>query len=147
VILPLTFMLIFVAQMLWIWHSVVEFTRDGARYAATHCWNPDASNVLQYMESHVPRMIDMNQFQTNQAGIQVTYFTANPDGSQAPFSGDTCGAICIPDTVSVSITNYQFMRFASFIKLPPVTIPPFTTNLPMESAGYNQDPGSGACVE
>ena len=48
VILPLTFMLVFVAEMAWIWHSVVDFTRDGARYAATHCWEPDgsASNVI-----------------------------------------------------------------------------------------------------
>ena len=41
VILPLTFMTIFVAEMLWIWHSVADFTRDGARYAATHCWMSD----------------------------------------------------------------------------------------------------------
>ena len=38
VMLPLTFMVIFVAEMLWVWHSVIDFTRDGARYAATHCW-------------------------------------------------------------------------------------------------------------
>ena len=31
VILPLTFMMIFVSEMLWVWHSVVDFTRDGAR--------------------------------------------------------------------------------------------------------------------
>ena len=46
VILPLTFMIIFVSEMLWVWHSVVDFTRDGARYAATHCWMGDGSNVL-----------------------------------------------------------------------------------------------------
>src|SRR5437763_15888478 len=34
VLLPLTFMVIFVAEMLWIWHSVADFTRDEARYAA-----------------------------------------------------------------------------------------------------------------
>ena len=60
VILPLTFMLVFVAEMAWIWHSVVDFTRDGARYAATHCYEPDgsASNVLAYMQANVPLMID-----------------------------------------------------------------------------------------
>src|ERR1019366_5779452 len=36
VVLPLTFMIVFVSEMLWIWHSVADFTRDGARYAATH---------------------------------------------------------------------------------------------------------------
>ena len=58
VILPLTFMTIFVAEMLWIWHSVADFTRDGARYAVTHCWMADGSNVTGYMQSHVPAMID-----------------------------------------------------------------------------------------
>ena len=47
----------------------------------------------------------------------------------------------MPDTVSVSITNYQFLRFAGFMKLPPVTIPPFTTSVPMESAGYQDASG------
>ena len=45
VILPLTFMVIFVSEMLWVWHSVTDFTRDGARYAATHCWMSDTGNV------------------------------------------------------------------------------------------------------
>ncbi|MCL5743241.1 MAG: pilus assembly protein, partial [Acidobacteria bacterium] len=62
VVLPLTFALIFVAEMLWVWHSVVDFTREGARYAATHCWQADGANVTAYMEQHVPRMIDMDQF-------------------------------------------------------------------------------------
>ena len=30
VIVPFTFAIIFVAEMLWVWHSVVDFTRDGA---------------------------------------------------------------------------------------------------------------------
>src|SRR5262249_57764962 len=37
VILPLTFMIVFVAEMIWTWHSVVDFTRAGAQFAATHC--------------------------------------------------------------------------------------------------------------
>jgi hypothetical protein len=141
VILPLTFMTIFVSEMLWIWHSVAELTRDGARYATTHCWTSDGSNVLQYIESHVPPMIDQAQFQNNAAGIQISYFS---DGGITPFTGDTCGGVCVPDAVSVSVTNYQFLRFSAFMKLPPVTIPPFTTTLPMESAGFVD--GSGVCV-
>ena len=30
--LPLTFAVIFTSQLLWVWHSIVEFTRDGARF-------------------------------------------------------------------------------------------------------------------
>ena len=76
VILPLTFMIVFVSEMLWVWHSVADFTRDGARYAATHCWMADGSNVAGpggYMPTHVPPMIDMDQFQNGAAGIQVQY--------------------------------------------------------------------------
>jgi hypothetical protein len=141
VILPLTFMTVFVAEMLWIWHGVADFTRDGARYASTHCWEQDGSNVIAYMESHVPAIIDQAQFQNGAAGISVQYYS---DGGVTPFSGDTCGGVCIPETVSVSVTNYQFLRFASFMKQPPVQIPPFTTMVPMESAGF-QD-ASGVCV-
>jgi len=141
VIVPLVFMCIFVAQMLWVWHSVVDFTRDGARYAATHCWMADSGNVLQYMQSHVPLMIDQNQFQTNGALIQIQYFQRDPaSGALSAFSGNSgeCSAGCIPDAVSVGVANYQFFRFSTFMKLPPVTIPPFTTNLAMESAGCDE---------
>ena len=153
VVLPLTFMIVFVSEMLWVWHSVVDFTRDGARYAATHCWMADASNVAGtggYMPTHVPPMIDMDQFQTGAAGIQVKYYQADlTTGALTEFSCDSgeCSAACVPDAVSVSITSYKFTRFSGFFKLPAVTIPPFTTSVPMESAGCNQDPDqSGSCL-
>jgi len=144
VALPLTFMIVFVAEMLWIWHSVNDFTRAGARYAATHCWTTDggAGNVIDYMEANVPPMIDMNQFQNGAAGIQVQYFAQNPDGTLSPFDGGSClSTLCVPDSVSVSITSYQFLRFSSFFKLPPVTIPPFTATAAMESGGYADNTG------
>jgi hypothetical protein len=147
VILPLTFMLIVVAQMLWIWHSVADFTRDGARYAATHCWIGDGSNVTTWMQSHVPPMIDQNQFQTGAATVQVSYFSQDPvSGTLSPFTGcpAECSTNCIPDAVSVSVTSYQYLRFASYFRLPPVSIPPFTTTIPMESAGCDE---AGVCVQ
>jgi hypothetical protein len=134
VILPLTFMTIFVAEALWIWHSVVDFTRDGARYAVTHyCQAPDGSNVVTYMQSHVPPMIDQIQFQAGgSATVQVQYL----DATGAPFAQGDC-ADCVPDIVSVSVANYTFGRLAGFLKLPGIPMPPFTTNLPMESAGMD----------
>ena len=146
VVLPLTFMTIFVAEILWVWHSVVDYTRDGARYAATHCWQSDGSNVLGYMTSHVPRMIDMEQFQNGSVGLTVEYFSKDPDsGELAAFTCDAaeCSADCIPDAVSVSVTNYQFTRMASFFRLAPVTMTDFRTSVPMQSGGCDE---AGSCL-
>ena len=145
VALPLTFMVIVISQMLWIWHSVVDFTRDGARYGATHCYTGDGSNVVSYMQANVPPMIDQNEFQNGTVNILVQYYAQQPDGSMVAFTGcaATCGANCIPDAVSVSVTNYQYLRFSGYLGLPPVTMPPFTTTIPMESAGCDE---AGNCV-
>jgi hypothetical protein len=145
VILPLTFMTLFVAQMLWVWHSAIEFTRDGARYAATHCWQADGGNVQAYMQSHVPRMIDMDQFQSGAVGFEVRYFAKDDSGTLVDFScdGGDCSVNCIPDAVSVRISNYQFLRFSSYMKLPPVTMPDFRASMPVESAGCDE---GGVCT-
>ena len=141
-ILPLTFAIIFVAEMLWVWHSVVDFTRDGARYAATHCWTAGAQNVTTYMRSHVPRMIDMDQFQQGQAEISVRYLARDPaTGSLSDFTCDSgeCSIDCVPDAVTVSVSSYEFRRFVNFLGLPPVAIPDFRTSVPIESAGCDPE--------
>src|SRR5688500_195901 len=76
-IMPMTAAIIFTAQLLWIWHSVVDFTRDGARYATTHCWQGAGENVIAYMRTNVPAMIDRDQFQQGTAEIAVEYFSRN----------------------------------------------------------------------
>src|SRR5947207_9315370 len=121
VILPLTFAIVFAAEMLWVWHSVVDFTRDGARYSTMHCWTANGDNVMTYMRSHVPRMIDMDQFQQGQAEIAVRYLSRDPDtGSLTDFTCDSgeCSVNCIPDAVTVSISSYEFRRFVNFLGLP-----------------------------
>src|SRR6266851_4081085 len=64
VFVPLIFGIVFVSEMYWTWHSMAEFTREGARYAATHCWQGDANNVVNYMQTHVPPVIDFDQFRS-----------------------------------------------------------------------------------
>ena len=148
VLMPLTFMLIFTSQLLWVWHSIAEFTRDGARYASTHCWQGAGENVRTYMRTHVPPMIDMDQFTTGGAAeIEVQYFAKDPDtGSLGEFScdGAECSTECIPDAVTVRVTAYEFRRFMSFLGLPGVVAPNFQTSLPMESVGC--DPEQGSCL-
>ena len=146
VLVPLTFGIVFVSEMLWVWHSVVELNRDVARYAATHCYQGDTQNVITYMQTHVPRMVDQEQFKQGQATLQVKYFGRDPDSGQlTPFSCDgDCSVDCIPDAVTVSITDYQFKHFLDYLKLQPITMPPFSTSLPMECAGC--DPQQGSCL-
>jgi Flp pilus assembly protein TadG len=146
VLLPLTFGIVFVSEMYWVWHSMVEFTRDGARYASTHCWQSGADNVLSYMYANVPGTIDRNQFQgTGSAQIVVQYYQRDPaTGQLSAFAGcsGNCSVDCVPDSVTVSVTNYQFLRFVSYLHLPPIQMPSFPTSMPIESSGCNE---SGNC--
>jgi Flp pilus assembly protein TadG len=146
VLLPLTFGIVYVAEMYWVWHSIVELTRDGARYAATHCWQGDSQNVITYMQTHVPVNIDQIQFQNGGlAQINVQYFQIDPTtGNLNAFScqGD-CSTTCVPDAVTVSVTNYEFRAFVSFLNLPPVQMPAFPTSMPIQSNGC--DPEQNAC--
>jgi hypothetical protein len=147
VILPLTFGLLFLCEMLWVWHSVVELTRDTARYAATHCYQDGFANVTAYAQAHVPRTIDMQQFVEGPAAISVAYYSQDASSGQLiPFAGNcsaACSVDCMPDAVTVTITNYTFVHFLDFLKLPGVAIPAFPTSLPMESGGC--DPQLQTC--
>jgi hypothetical protein len=151
VIAPLTFALVFTAQVLWIWHSVVEFTRDGAHYAATHCWQASGDNVRNYMTSHVPLMADIDRFRSGDAQVNIEYFQRDADtGAIVPFScsGGDCSSGCVPDVVTVSIANYEYRSgFLSFMGIGSIPIPDFRTTLPMESAGCSGDAsGVVACL-
>jgi hypothetical protein len=146
--LPLIFGVVYVAEMYWTWHSIAEFTREGARYAATHCWQGDSGNVVNYMQAHVPPVVDIDQFRSGGgAQVNVEYFQRDPDSGQlvafACDAGD-CSVNCIPDAVNVSVTNYEFRRFVNFVKLPPVAMPSFLTSMPVTSNGC--DPEQNTCT-
>jgi hypothetical protein len=155
VLIPFTFGIIFTAELLWVWHSMVEFTRDGARYATTHCWQSDGGNVLAYMYGHVPVNVEQAQFnQPNvNAAITINYYSVDPDsGALTDFSCDTdCSLGCIPDVVTVSIQGYTYTKFFNtFMNLPGVPMPSWPVSLPMESAGCDgaseSATSSGGCL-
>jgi Flp pilus assembly protein TadG len=148
IILPLTFGIVFVAEMYWVWHSMVELTRDGARYAATHCYQTDTQNVITYMQTHVPVNIDQTQFQVGgSAQITVNYLQLDPTtGILGAMACDgACSTDCVPDAVTVSISNYQFTRFVGYLKIPPIVMPAFPTSMPVQSNGCNGDNGTVTC--
>src|SRR5262249_54717646 len=113
VLLPLTFMFVFACELLWVWHSVAEWTRQGAKYAATHCFQSDGDNVRQWMRDHVPLVVDRNRFREGEVDINVDYFSADPStGELTPFAcdGADCSTECIPETVRITVANYEFRR-------------------------------------
>ena len=147
VLVPLTFGIIYLSQLLWVWNSIVEFTRDGASYASSHCWTSGGQNVIDHMRTHVPANLDQDQFSTGTADLTINYFGRNvTTGTLADYTCDAgdCTSGCIPDVVTVHVSTYQFRTFMAYLGLPPVTIPDFSTTVPMESAGC--DPEQGVCL-
>jgi hypothetical protein len=142
--IPLSLCLFYTAQILWIWHSAAEMTREGARYAATHCWQ-NGNNVRNYMQQNFVATPDRDQFTGGAAEILVTYFGRSPDtGELIEFFCDSeCSIGCIPDVVKVQIQNYEYRTFVSYWGLPPVRLPDLQTVVPMEGAGC--DPDTGTC--
>jgi hypothetical protein len=143
VLVPTTFGTIFAADILWTWHSVNDFTRQGAGYAATHCWQAAAGNVTAFMLSNLPLMPGNDQFQNGPVQIQVSYFAEDPTtGILTPFTCDgDCTTGCIPDVVTVTVSNYQVR---TLLGIPPIVLPNFQATLPMESCGC--DPETGVCL-
>ncbi|MBM3735268.1 MAG: pilus assembly protein [Acidobacteria bacterium] len=142
VFFPLTMMIIFTAQLLWTWHSVVELTRDAARYAATHCYQAGGENVVSYLRQNLPLMPDRGRFQDGGVDIEITYFQRNAEtGTLEEFAcdGAACSRECVPDAVRVGVANYEFLGIQSYFGLPPVSIPNFSTTIPIESAGCGPD--------
>lgn len=142
VLLPLSFMFVFACEMLWVWHSVAEWTRQGAKYAATHCFQSDGGNTRQWMRDHVPLMVDINRFREGEVDINVDYFSADPStGEPAAFAcdGTECSPECVPETVRVTVSNYEFRRMLDVLGLPPVPLPDFRTVASMEGAGCNPE--------
>ena len=141
-IVPLTLGLIAFTEIAWTYHALVTLTRQGARYAVTHCWQDDSgSNVVNWMQANAPPFPDRPQLATGGVQIQVNYWTHDPVTHQSvPFScGGGCSPECVPDSVTVSISGYQFTHFLPMLGLVPLQVPPFSTTMVIESAGGNPE--------
>ncbi len=148
--LSLTTILIFTAQALWVWHSVAELTRLGAKYAASHCYQSGGANVIAFIRNNVPIMADRDSFRDGTVEIEVNYYQRDPDtGSLADFTcgGADCSTECIPDAVRVRVVNYQFRGVQSYFGLPAINLPNFETSLPVESMGCSAADGAVTCTE
>ena len=141
-IIPITFGLIAFTEIAWTYHALATVTRQGARYAATHCWQDESgSNVTNWMQANAPAFPDRPLLVSGGVQIQVNYWTHDPDTHQSiPF---TCGGGCsrdgVPDSVTVSIIGYQFNHFFPLLGLQPLQVPPFSTTVAIVSGGGNPE--------
>jgi hypothetical protein len=144
VIIPITFGLIAFTEIAWTYHALAAVTRQGAQYAATHCFQDDSgSNVVSWMEAHAPAFPDRALMASGGIQIQVNYWMHDSDTHQSiAFScGGGCSPDCVPDSVTVSIVGYQFSHFFSLLGLRPLQVPPFSTTVAIESSGGNPETG------
>jgi len=141
-IIPLTFGLIAFTEIAWTYHALVAVTRQGARYAATHCFQDETgSNVVTWMQNNAPAFPDRPLLTGGAIQIQVSYWTHDLTTHESvPFTcAGGCSPDCVPDSVTVSIVGYQFNHFFPLLGLPPLQVPSFSTTAAMESAGGNPE--------
>jgi len=144
ILFPVTFGLLMVAQAIWTWSGVIHLTRVGAVYASTHCWQDSSgSNVVNYMQTHLPPLVDANQIVNGPATINVQYWTQDRVNHQTvPFEcAASCTPDCVPDAVTVTVTGYQFNSLNRFLGLQPISMPAYSTSIHVESVGGNPDTG------
>ncbi len=137
-IIPLTLGLIAFAEIGWTYHALTTLTREGARYAATHCWQDDAgSNVVTWMQANAPAFPDKVQLTSGALQVQVSYWTHDPDTHQSiPFTcSGGCSTSCVPDSVTVSISGYQFNHFLPALGLQPLQTQTFSTTVVIQGSG------------
>jgi hypothetical protein len=146
ILVPSILGLTFISQLLWVYHSVNDWTRQGAGYAISHCWEASSQNVLDFMQQNVPLMPYQQQFRDGTVTITVSYFSVDPTtGILTPFACDgDCSTTCIPDRVTVSVTGFQYSSFFTYLGLAPISMPTFQASAAMESAGC--DPEQGFCL-
>ncbi len=141
-LLPLTLALTAFAEVTWTYHALTTLTRQGAHYAATHCWTDSTgSNVVTWMQANAPPFPDRAQLASGGIEIQVSYWTHDPlTRTSVPFTcAGGCSPDCVPDSVTVGIVGYQFSHFLSGLGLQPLQVPPFATTVEIEGAGANPE--------
>ncbi len=144
IVMPITLGLLMVAQATWTWSGVIHLTRKGAQYAATHCWQDSGgSNVITYMQSHLPPLVDSTQITSGPANITVQYWTQDAVNHQTiPFDcPSSCSADCSPDAVTVTVSGYQFRSLVKAVGLQPIAMPPYSTTIQVTGVGVDPDTG------
>jgi Flp pilus assembly protein TadG len=124
--LTLLFGIIEFGRALWSWNTIVQATRAGARFAVTSDPTNDTAikNWVVYHNAAGTGDPVLNGLATNNVNVS---FLAN-DGT------DMSATRYKSDVVQVGVTGYTF-NFIVPLLGGSITLPPFTTTLPVEGLG------------
>ena len=144
-LVPLSIAMLGFAEIAWTYHALATLTRQGAQYAATHCWQDDSdSNVINWMTANAPAFPDRSKLVTGEIPIQVRYWTNDSANHLTnPFScgGQSCSPECVPDSVTVSINGYYYNHFLPYFGFAPLLVPSFSTTMEIQGSGANSETG------
>lgn len=122
------------AYAMYVWNTVGEAVRRGARIAAVCPINsPDALEAAILADEGSSDSPVVKGLRT--ANIDLAYYTSGGVGTT---SYDQASY------VTVSIANFNFEFVTPFVG-GTITIPPFSTTVPVESLGYIPDTGDRGC--
>lgn len=135
VALTVLFGVIEIGRALFVWNTLAEATRRGARVAAVCPMNHLSIKRVAILSR--PDGPDTSPAVPGLSTANVAVEYLQDDGSTATSYSQT-------HYVRVSITGYAYTLFIPFI-MPTITAPPFSTTLPSESLGYVPDTGTREC--
>lgn len=123
-----------IGRMLFVWNTVDESTRRGARMAAICPLNDAAITRAVLMGGDGESTVVTGLMAAN---VSVAYLNA---------AGGAAGSFSETAFASVSITGFQHTLILPVIGTT-ITVPPFTTTVPVESLGYIPESGARVCLE
>lgn len=120
------------ARMLWTWNAASEATRWGARVSVV-C-ERDATAVLARMKFFVPQL--------QAANVQIDWYTWDHVSSTYNISYGCDHTNCAGVNVQIKNLNYQWMGPVAFGFQSLIGMPAFSTFLPREIMGRDDDSAS-----
>jgi Flp pilus assembly protein TadG len=124
----LVFAIIEFGRALWTWNTIVQATRAGARYAAVEIPTANDAQIMKVVVYNDPNGTASSTPVVpglTEANVRVRYL--NNDGTVATNK-------TVADLIEISVINYQFNFLVSLFG-PQISLPPFTTSLPLEGLG------------
>jgi Flp pilus assembly protein TadG len=118
-----------VARALFVWNTLVEATRRGARMAVVCPVNSPAIARATVFGGPGGRDVSPVLSGLSTSNVKIDYLNA---------AGATTTAFADMAYVQVAITGYQHTLVIPFVGQT-LTVPPFSTTLPVESLGYGSD--------